>query len=48
MDGGEVTMKVNSDYRAGLDKIKNDQLQIIQGGERFGQMVVKQGATTSR
>ena len=35
-------MKVNSDQRVALDKLKNDQLQKNQGGERFGKMVVKQ------
>ena len=35
-------MKVNSDYRSGLDKMRNDPLQSSQGGARFGQMVVKQ------
>ena len=35
-------MKVNSDYRSGLDKMRNDPLQTSQGGARFGQMVVKQ------
>ncbi|CAM3254246.1 YaaR family protein [Filibacter tadaridae] len=35
-------MKVNSDYRTGLDKLRNDPLQTTQGGTRFGQMVVKQ------
>ena len=35
-------MKVNSDYRTGLDKIKNEQLQTSRGGDRFGQMVEKQ------
>lgn len=36
-------MKVNSEFRAGMDKMKNDQLQKSQGGARFGQMVVKSG-----
>ena len=36
-------MKVNSDHRTGLDKIRNEQLQTSRGGERFGQMVEKQG-----
>ena len=35
-------MKVNSDYRSGLDKMRNDPLHSSQGGARFGQMVVKQ------
>jgi uncharacterized protein len=35
-------VKVNSDYRTGLDKMRNDPLQTPQGGARFGQMVVKQ------
>ena len=35
-------MKVNSDYRTGLDKLRNDPLQTPQGGARFGQMVMKQ------
>lgn len=35
-------MKVNSDYRAGLDKLRSDPLQSTQGGTRFGQMVMKQ------
>ena len=35
-------MKVNSDYRTGLDKLWNDPLQTPQGGARFGQMVMKQ------
>ncbi len=35
-------MKVNSDYRAGLDKLRSDPLQSTQSGERFGQMVMKQ------
>ncbi|WP_342513911.1 YaaR family protein [Sporosarcina sp. FSL K6-1522] len=35
-------MKVNSDYRAGLDKMRKDTLQASQNGARFGQMVVKQ------
>lgn len=36
-------MKVNSEHRVGLDKLKNDQLQKNQNGDRFGKMVVKQG-----
>jgi uncharacterized protein len=35
-------VKVNSDYRSGIDKLRNDPLQSSQGGARFGQMVVKQ------
>jgi uncharacterized protein len=35
-------VKVNSDYRTGLDKLRNDPLQTPQGGARFGQMVMKQ------
>lgn len=35
-------MKVNNEYRAGLDKLRNDSLKSPQGGERFGQMVQKQ------
>lgn len=35
-------MKVNGDYRAGLDKLRNEPTQASQGGARFGQMVVKQ------
>lgn len=35
-------MKVNSDYRTGLDKQRNNPLQTPQGGARFGQMVMKQ------
>lgn len=35
-------MKVNNDYRTGLDKLRNDPLQTPQGGARFGQMVMKQ------
>ena len=35
-------MKVNSDYRTGLDKLRNDPSQTPQGGARFGQMVMKQ------
>lgn len=35
-------MKVNSDYRTGLDKLRNDPLQSSQSGTRFGQMIVKQ------
>lgn len=35
-------MKVNSDYRSGLDKLRNDPLQSSKGGERFAQMVAKQ------
>lgn len=36
-------MKVNSDYRAGLDKIKTEQLQKNQNEAKFGKLVVKQG-----
>lgn len=36
-------MKVNSDYRAGIDKVRSEQLQLSRGGNRFGQMVEKQG-----
>lgn len=36
-------MKVNSDYRSGLDKLKTEQLQKVQGEDRFGKMVMKQG-----
>ena len=35
-------MKVNSDYRSSLDKMRNDPLHSSQGGARFGQMVMKQ------
>lgn len=35
-------MKVNNDYRTGLDKLRNDPLQTPQGGARFGQMIMKQ------
>lgn len=35
-------MKVNNEYRTGLDKLRNDPLKSSQGGERFGQMVQKQ------
>ncbi|MEK3936421.1 YaaR family protein [Sporosarcina sp. FSL W7-1349] len=35
-------MKVNGDYRAGLDKLRNNPLQTPQGGTRFGEMVTKQ------
>lgn len=35
-------MKINNDYRTGLDKLRNDQLQTSQGGARFGQLVAKQ------
>ncbi|BAQ09478.1 yaar like protein [Bacillus sp. OxB-1] len=35
-------MKVNGDYRAGLDKLRNNPLQTPQGGARFGEMVTKQ------
>jgi uncharacterized protein len=35
-------VKVNSDYRSSLDKMRNDPLHSSQGGARFGQMVVKQ------
>lgn len=35
-------MKVNGDYRAGLDKMRNDPLRSPQGTNRFGQMVLKQ------
>lgn len=35
-------MKVNNEYRTGLDKLRNDPLKSPQGGERFGQMVQKQ------
>lgn len=36
-------MKVNSDYRAGLDKIKTEQLKKNQNEAKFGKLVVKQG-----
>ncbi len=36
-------MKVNSDFRTGLEKQRNDQLQKPQGGNKFGKMVIKQG-----
>ena len=29
-------MKVNSDYQAGLEKLKGEQLQKTPGGARFG------------
>lgn len=35
-------MKINNDYRAGLDKLRNEQLQTSQGGARFGNLVTKQ------
>jgi len=35
-------MKVNSDYRAGLDKLRNDATRSPQAGGRFGQMVLTQ------
>lgn len=37
-------MKVNSDYQAGLDKPKNDQLQRQRSGVQFGTMVAQHGA----
>ena len=36
-------MKVNSDYRTGLEKLKNDQMQKSKGAAQFGKMVIKQG-----
>ena len=36
-------MKVNSDYRTGVDNLRNEQSQLSRGGDRFGQMVEKQG-----
>lgn len=36
-------MKVNSELRTNIDKIKNDSLQRNQQGAKFGRMVVKQG-----
>lgn len=35
-------MKVNSDYRTGLDKMRNDPSRSAQTGNRFGQMVLTQ------
>ncbi|MFD1926734.1 YaaR family protein [Sporosarcina siberiensis] len=35
-------MKVNSDYRTGLDKIRNEHLQNSRSGDQFGKMVEKQ------
>lgn len=35
-------MKVNNEYRAGLEKMRNDPLKSPQGGERFGHMIQKQ------
>lgn len=35
-------MKVNGDYRSGLDKLRNNPLQTPQGGPRFGEMITKQ------
>ncbi|MBD7986035.1 YaaR family protein [Sporosarcina sp. Sa2YVA2] len=34
-------MKVNGEYRTGLDKMRNDPLKSPQGNARFGQMVTK-------
>lgn len=36
-------MKVNGEYRTGLDNLRNDQLKTQQGNARFGQMVTKSG-----
>lgn len=36
-------MKVNSDYRTGLEKHQHGQFQKTQSGNQFGKMVVKQG-----
>lgn len=36
-------MKVNGDYRTGIDKVRNEQFQLPRGANRFGQMVEKQG-----
>lgn len=36
-------MKVNSEYRANLDKLRNDPLRSPQGDTRFGSMMLKQG-----
>lgn len=36
-------MKVNNDFRTGIDKLKNDQAQRVQRNAGFGQLVVKQG-----
>lgn len=35
-------MKVNTDYRSGLDKLPHDPTRGIPGNARFGQMVAKQ------
>lgn len=35
-------MKVNGEFRSGMDKLRDNPLQTPQGGARFGQMVVKQ------
>ncbi|SKB07513.1 YaaR family protein [Sporosarcina newyorkensis] len=37
-------MKVNGDYRTGMDKLPKDPLRQLQGNARFGQMVEKQEA----
>lgn len=36
-------MKVNSEHRAGLEKLQNEQMQKNQNEAKFGKMVVKQG-----
>ncbi|WP_153733565.1 YaaR family protein [Sporosarcina obsidiansis] len=37
-------MKVNGDYRTGMDKLPKDSLRQLPGNARFGQMVEKQEA----
>ncbi|MFD1204510.1 MULTISPECIES: YaaR family protein [Sporosarcina] len=36
-------MKVNSDYRTGMEKLRNDPLRSQQNGAKFGNMVLKHG-----